>query len=232
MRIFQNFTEMHSEIGRDLVEMGVQVNSASVQGWKAGERFSEEDLLMKEVIGYTYKLEGCKGWQEFFDNDEHHWLYQEQLDRVNPEFLNPGTSYGYLSDFWSPMLRDNGMFDYTYNERFRLQLPLILNELKLHPNSRQAVLVMYESKDQKGYGGNFRIPCTLSYQFLIREGKVHCIYHMRSCDYFNHFKFDVMLAWALMEHVSSILGYETGYLTHIIGSFHCFKKDWVSANIF
>jgi len=80
-------------------------------------------------------------------------------------------------------------------------------------------------------GGFRRIPCSLSYQFLLRMGGIseklslNLVYNMRSCDVATHFKFDAALACMLLNHVAGKLGVACGSLIHNIGSLHCFRKD-------
>lgn len=234
MRIFQTFREMLSEVGRDLVELGVTIPSDSVQGWEVKGNLGFE---MKEITGYAYRLShqavDTPGFKELLTSDEAGWIQDESQSRVDSEWINPGVAWRWRRSLWEPMLV-NGRFDYTYNERIRTQLPRLVAELSRNPHSRQAVLLIYQEQDQRGWGGRFRVPCSLSYQFIIRGAAMHLIYSMRSCDYFNHFKFDVILAmcllWDVRDRVNKNL--QIGTLTHFIGSLHCFRRDWEKAKIF
>jgi thymidylate synthase len=229
MRIFKSLKEVISEVGRDLVELGVLVPSDSVQGWEVK---GDTDFDMKEITGYAYRLSGDEilGFMDLTEA-EASWVQAESIDRTDECWKNPGRAWNYRGEIWRPMLV-KGRFDYTYNERLRTQLPLMIEELKRNPNSRQTVLLIYQEQDQRGWGGRFRVPCSLSYQFIIRDERLHLIYSMRSCDYFNHFKFDVLLALNLQDYVASELELSSGTLTHFIGSLHCFRKDWEKAGVF
>ena len=231
MRIFKSFADMRGEVLRDLVELGTEIKSYSVQNQivKYADQYD-----MKEIIGYCYRLDR---WDDLytppnFYPEDHNYIEAEMGDRLSPYLRNPGASWQIRKEVWDHMRNDDGKFDYTYNERFRTQYENILDELGRRPNTRQAVMTVYESRDQKGYGGKFRIPCSLTYQFLKRNLKLHLIYNMRSCDYFTHFKFDVALAIKLMEHTAAVIECDPGTLTHTIGSFHCFRKDWEKAGVF
>ena len=83
--------------------------------------------------------------------------------------------------------------------------------------------------------GSRRIPCSMYYDFLIRQnGKgekvLHICYHQRSSDFVTHFGNDVYLAWRLMEYVAQEVGVKPGYLYHTIDSLHSYKKDWKYLN--
>jgi len=229
MRIYSNFKEMHSEVGRDLVELGTFHSSDSVQGWKVkGNPLYD----MKEIIGYSYKLESIKDAHELFEKNEWDYLFAEVAERVCGQPSNPGKSWEHRREVWEPMLDIRNRFDYTYSERIAPQLNYVVEELEKNPNSRQGVILIYDKRDRYCFGGVERIPCSLSYQFLVRGGYVHIIYNMRSCDYFTHFKFDSVLAYMLMDWMAIHLKRLAGTLTHNIGSLHCFRQDWEKAKIF
>jgi len=229
VRIYQNFTEMHSEVGRDLVELGTEVPSHSVQAFKVRE---DPNFDMKEIIGYAYRLDGWHDTADCLSSEEWCYTAREHAHRMSNSWLNPGEAWQSRMDLWEPMLNQDGEFDYTYNERIRVQLDRIYKELLRRPNTRQAVLTIYDKEDQRGFGGKFRVPCSLHYQFLVRKKRLHMIYSMRSCDYFAHFKVDVALAIEFLCYMADILGVAYGTFTHFIGSLHCFRKDWESAGIF
>src|SRR3546814_17811567 len=70
------------------------------------------------------------------------------------------------------------------------------------PYTRQAYLPVWFPEDTGSASGQ-RVPCTLGYQFLIREtpaGKVlHIIYNMRSCDFMRHLADDIYMTIRLAQ---------------------------------
>ena len=86
-------------------------------------------------------------------------------------------------------------------------------------------------------GGCSGLPCTISVQFVIRDGKLHCFDTMRSSDAWLGWPFDVfnfsMLAWMVLtllrcrcnsdNHVS--VGLELGSLHLTAGSQHLYIKN-------
>ena len=75
-----------------------------------------------------------------------------------------------------------------------------LINLKEKPSTRQAILEMYNfTKDMGNWGGKARIPCTMHYQMVIREGKLDLIYVMRSSDFLTHFANDQILAMEMQN---------------------------------
>ncbi|MGX9924152.1 thymidylate synthase [Streptomyces sp. NPDC002248] len=95
--------------------------------------------------------------------------------------------------------------------------------------TRQAYLPIWFPEDTGAPEGE-RVPCTLGYHFLVRAGKLHMTYHIRSCDFMRHWRDDVYMAVRLAQWVSCQIGIlehqlEMGDLTMHIGSFHIFEGD-------
>jgi len=230
MRIYQNFKEMFSEVWRDVFELGIRSKSDSVQNVQdVGEEYD-----MMEIMGYAYELTNINSFPTSFKTNELSWLREEFAERISPVKVNPGGAWKYRAELWKPLMNKDGTFDYTYNERMRNQLPVIIRELRKNPNTRQAVMTIYSPLhhcDLTFLGGFRRIPCSLSYQFLLRMGAIseepllNLVYNMRSCDVATHFKFDAALACMLLNHVAGQLHVKCGSLIHNIGSLHCFRKD-------
>ena len=160
---------------------------------------------------------------------------------------------------------DGGLrFDYSYGERFNQEvlykggyhklLEAIAIQLAEDPDTRKAILPVYGTytrynhndrgactgftleRDIDFMDGAHRIPCSMYFDFLLRNGKLNICYHQRSSDFVQHFGNDVYLAWNLMlymvELINKYLGEEgdavsPGYLYHTIDSLHAYKKDWV-----
>ena len=225
MRIYNSAVEALGEIKRDISEMGIVYQSATVQDQDVSK---DPDYITKELMSYSYTL---TDWRDIDDaiismGIPIEWVMYESVERLDLTLRNknPGEAWRKREDLWRPFLR-NGCFSYSYPERFHAQLPYIVRELQIRPYSRQAMLTMYESsKDMMNWGGLDRVPCSLSYQFLIRGDKVHVIYNQRSCDYQLFLASDMYFACALLEHVAFEVGYSVGTMIHNIGSLHCFKK--------
>jgi hypothetical protein len=71
------------------------------------------------------------------------------------------------------------------------------------PLTRQGWVPLFFPEDT-GWGDGGRKPCTLGYQFIVRDHRLHIYYPLRSCDYFRHFRDDIYLAirlglWLLNE---------------------------------
>ena len=71
------------------------------------------------------------------------------------------------------------------------------------------------------------LPCTISLQYLIREGALHCIVYMRSNDLWLGFPYDVFCFTAFQTKLAMELGVKLGTYTHIAGSLHLYERNLV-----
>lgn len=110
----------------------------------------------------------------------------------------------------------------------------LLNLLANDPLTRQAYLPVWFPEDLAAAVQAKRVPCTLGYHFILREGKLHVIYPMRSCDFIRHFRDDVYLTLRLLHWILINLrakspqpwrDIKTGTFTMHITSLHLFESD-------
>ena len=136
--------------------------------------------------------------------------------------VNPGNSWKELPEVWEPMKEKSGLYSYTYSERMFYQLPEVIHELNSNPSSREAYISIWSHSIDPFRLGRRRVPCTLGYQFFIRDGKLNMTYLQRSCNFSKHFQDDVYLARKLQEWVAGKLKITPGTFSHWIGSLHIF----------
>lgn len=101
---------------------------------------------------------------------------QPELGRVIRTFPHEGIRFDY-GDLWD-----------------------VVKQLAKSPLTRQAYLPIWFPEDTGAVHGK-RVPCTLGYHFIIREGKLDISYFMRSTDLLRHFQDDVYLAIRLAQWV-------------------------------
>lgn len=109
----------------------------------------------------------------------------------------------------------------------------IPKQLTRDPQTRQAYLPLFFPEDVGDVPGGRR-PCSLGYQFIMRDGHLHCYYPMRSCDFIRHFRDDVYLTLRLMEWVleecvkleKSWKNVKPGSLKMHMTSLHMFVNDY------
>ena len=244
MRVFRNAQEALDEIERELYEMGTMYGSDTFQ-----DKFVSGDwqYYTKELAGYSYCLTKWADLDDAVANFpgmsalEVMYCKQELVDRLGIGARNPGNAYKIRPHIWEEFLQADGKFSYTYNERMHGintppnedQLYRVIQELRNKPNTRQAVVSIYDYKlDLPNWGGKKRIPCSMYYQFLLRKDELNLIYTMRSCDYYTHLPIDLWLAIRLLEYVAKRINKNTGRFIHFVGSLHAFQKDFEKRRIF
>lgn len=96
--------------------------------------------------------------------------------------------------------------------------------------TRQAYLPIWYPEDTGATCGQ-RVPCSLGYHFIIRDGVLHCQYNLRSCEIYRHFTNDIYMAVRLSQWVVEQLGLVhdvsvgLGQLTTHVVSLHGFVGD-------
>lgn len=230
MRIFKDAYQLVSEIYREVFEMGHEVHTDTYQNKVIRD---DPNFLTKEIINYSYCLETLNKENYLYLADDRmaEYVRAEITDRLSGPW-NPGEAWELRKDIWEQFLNGEGKFDYTYSERMVNSYAEAIMELRKRPDSRQAIISIWDPNiDPKNLGGKKRVPCSLHYQLLIRDNRLHIIYTMRSCDVMTHFGVDVALAWLLMKKATEAIkndhsNLREGYLFHNIASLHCYKKDW------
>lgn len=244
MRIYKTIKDALNETFRDLKVRGISVECNSYQD----KKLTGEDRFVKELMGVAFKID-----KPILNRDEAieyvfgeeskkiiQYCKQEIKDRCCGKPLNPGRSYKIREDMWNKFLEKDHKFSYQYAERLWTdnQFKTVIDILKKDSGTRQAVLSVWnpnlDMKEEKLGGGN-RIPCSLNYQFMIRNNRLHCIYSMRSNSAIEHCPIDLYCATGLMEFITKNLKNEypelkVGSLTYVCGSLHAFHwnlKNWV-----
>jgi len=225
-RIYANMKEAIDEIERDIMEMGIKVHPHTMQNKNVKDN---DNFSTLEVQNYTFTILDMRGKDGLVPNL--FWCKAEFEERISKEFENPGKAWKLRREIWEEFLV-NGKMDYTYNERILGfdQLDLVIFELKNNPDTRQAVLHLHYPADVSNMQKK-RIPCSMYYQFMIRNGKLDIIYNMRSSDFDTHFRNDIWLADELRKHIANKLNIPVGLFHMNVGSLHRYK-NYTSKHVF
>lgn len=234
MRIYRTFPEALRETHRDLSEMGIQVHAKTYQDKDVS---NDPGFATLELQNYNYvvlkpdprEVElGITGGRTIVPTQP--WADAEFSERVygaagSP--VNPGEAWTLRENIWETFLEEDGKFSYTYSHRFSMfdQVVRIIDRIKKDPDSRQLWLSVWHPRDITKLGGISRVPCTLGYQFAVREGILNIHYIQRSADFITHFCNDVYLASRLQAWVAEKSGYPVGHFSHTVFSLHMFRKD-------
>lgn len=129
-------------------------------------------------------------------DEEFNNVYQEQLaiyiDRVlnddafSDEFGDLGNVYGKQWRNWEGT--DGKLYD---------QMKYVVDEIKRNPDSRRLLVVSWSASELK----NQQLPpCHYSFQFYVLNGRLHCLFNMRSNDVFLGLPFNIA-SYALLTHL-------------------------------
>jgi hypothetical protein len=157
------------------------------------------------------------------------WAEDHFRERVSGVPLNPGEQYknwpwykGGVEDH-----KQTGEFSHTYMERFwpkeagpyhpdvyasgeahhGIRYPYgdlndLIALLAREPYTRQAYLPIWFPEDLHAASvAEQRVPCSLGYHFLLRRGRLHCFYPMRSVDFVRYLRDDLYMAGRLTQWI-------------------------------
>ena len=121
---------------------------------------------------------------------------------------------------------DGIVFFGAYGPKISSQMEHVVEALKSDRDTRQAVLTMWRESPPPTKD----VPCTVSAQWLIRDGLLHCIDTMRSNDVWLGFPYDVfnfsMLSWHVLEALRDEgIEVDLGTLHLNVGSHHIYEPN-------
>lgn len=125
---------------------------------------------------------------------------------------NDGTVHGAYGRRWE---YDDG----------RNQLLLAIEALKRYRETRQCVVSMWRADDLLCIGAKRDLPCTMTWQFMIRDDRLHMICTMRSNDIWLGMPYDVYANTTIQKLMAIALNVGVGDYTHQVGSIHLYDKN-------
>jgi thymidylate synthase len=125
---------------------------------------------------------------------------------------------------------DGGTFHGGYGQRVRSQLPIAVRRLVDDPDTRQAVVTIWDPVHDLFVEGVRDYPCTISLHFLIRNELLELHTHMRSNDVWRGLAYDAFVFTQLQQAVARSLGREAGPYHHHAVSLHLYADDLNNAS--
>lgn len=208
------------ELRHVLIEMpvgafqpGLAINTEANMPWA-------EDHFQERVSRIPMNPPPSEAWWPYAraGNAEH--KAQEQFSHTYPERFWP--KFAAVGE-----KAPNGRLEGVPHQGIRYQygdLDDVLNLLMNDPPTRQAYLPVWFPEDTGSTEGQ-RVPCTLGYHFLQREGVMDITYYIRSCDFMRHWRDDIYMAGRLLQWVAEGVGAVPGKLLMNIASLHIFEGD-------
>jgi thymidylate synthase len=168
-----------------------------------------------------------------------HEYIQHELDWYLSRSLNVNDIPGKIPSIWKSVATPAGFINSNYgyltlDSKNHNQYQNTLNELILNPNSRRAIMIYTRPTmhDDWHKGGMSDFICTNAVQYLIRDGKVHCVVQMRSNDvvfgYRNDYAWQKYILGCLVEDLECHTGKKliAGDITWQVGSLHVYSRHF------
>lgn len=271
MRTYGNFEYAIASVSNQMRDSSYEVRGTR---WQSIDVSMKPEMRMMEVLNVSFHV-NTKGIEEptYYHNDirpNYPWAEDHFQERVCGQPLNPGEQWkNWPWALSADKFRTEGQkFSHTYMERYWPKLAGddehsttgvlrgirykygdlddVVNHLLADPLSRQAFLPIWFPEDTGVVHGE-RVPCSLGYHWILRNGYLHTTYYIRSCDFFRHFRDDLYLSirlsiWLLerlreKENQAIVTKGEDGpdqiwhevklglFTFHCV-SMHCFVNDW------
>lgn len=124
---------------------------------------------------------------------------------------------------------DGGTFHGSYGKRIKRQMQTVTRRLKNDPNTRQAVVTLWDPEID-AFDGMRDYPCTIALGFSISmDGLLEMNVLMRSNDVWRGLAYDVFQFTQLQWTLARILGVVAGTYRHTTWSLHLYETDLKAA---
>ena len=142
----------------------------------------------------------------------------------DPSIDKLGEINGSIPPIWEKMADSDRQVRSNYGWQWERnhQLDKVVAMLKSNPETRQAVISIYDGKEISTYRKD--TPCTYAVQFTILDSKLHMAVLMRSNDLWFGFCNDQYCFASLQELVASRLSIELGTYYHFAHNLHLYNN--------
>lgn len=159
------------------------------------------------------------------------WAFTEMIDRLSfdeTKLQNPGTSYEFRPNWKKKLIKEGGIFCYSYGEEIDIQLPYIMKKLK-RSAEREAIFSMWEP--DMLISKKPRRPCTLNLHFINLNGVLHASCMMRTVDVMNLLPYDIFHHTMLQRYIAGELGLKLGHFSFQATFAYFQKKRLVTGSV-
>lgn len=163
-------------------------------------------LSRTEAKGTIYSCIGEFLWYASKSNDVSHMIY------YLPKYTDYAEADGTVWGAYGPRIFGGEPS----------QWETLVATLSAKSTSRQAVIQLFDRTDI--LEPHKDVPCTCTLQFLLRNGLLELVVHMRSNDAYWGLPHDVFAFTMLQEVLANQLGVKIGKYKHLVGSLHIYDK--------
>lgn len=185
-----------------------------------GSEVKPRGMLTKEVSPATMEV------------NPRYSLYDSKIRKLNFAFLLAenlwylgGRADTFLLSYYNSNIKSfsqDGLHDGAYGPKIVAQLRYIIETLQKDPDSRQAILSIWERNPRPSKD----VPCTSLFQFMIRDGMLNMYVTMRSNDIIFGSNYDIPSFSLIQIVVASCLGIPTGKLFLTANSLHLYETHF------
>jgi thymidylate synthase len=190
---------------------------------------SRDGAMRGEILGWSGQL-SAQGQRTFLTNPERG--LSPSYAAAETLWYMSGQKKSEMLERYAPSYKKfapDGQAHGAYGPRVMTQLKYIINTLRRQPHSRQAVVNIWTPEDLRLATLENTVPdlpCTIAWQFLVRNGTLHMSVAMRSNDAWKGFPYDVFAFTCFQRVIAHELGIRVGpYQHHVIGSMHLYERD-------
>lgn len=229
MKAYSNFTHAYHGIINDVYNYPEYV-------------CSPRGLKIKEKIGYCFKINNIRDRLPYIPHRKFSlaYMFAELL-----WYFSGSNSTKWISKYssmWQHISDDGSSANSAYGARIFSrhkyqtagsepalfadwnQWKYVKDELSKDPDSRRAVIHIRMPQDSLLASKD--VPCTLTLQFLIRDGALHQVVSMRSSDIILGIAYDIPAFTMMQEYLANELNVECGSYTHVSNSLHIYEKHF------
>jgi thymidylate synthase len=155
-----------------------------------------------------------RNWKKDYAQYEWEWYLSENRSVIDIK---------QKAKIWDKMHNGDNIVNSNYGYQWSrgAQIDFIVKELTKNPDSRRAVITIYDGKEHLDH--SFDTPCTLNIIFNITNSKLNMSVLMRSNDLWYGFCNDQYCFSKLQELVSLKLGLEIGWYYHFSNNLHIYN---------
>jgi thymidylate synthase len=103
------------------------------------------------------------------------------------------------------------------------QVQYVVDRLREQPDSRKAVVQIFDHEDVSRL--HKHVPCTCMLQYFVRPSGLEAVTFMRSNDAYLGLPHDLFAFTMLQELIARSLDVEIGRYVHMVGSLHLYERD-------
>lgn len=176
---------------------------------KNGDYVKDGEVTLKELLDLFVEVEDGQSYDEILDAHADpgmiDWMVNKNFGGNEP-VLNWGYCYG--------------MRFYNFNGID--QIAQIVNKLRSNPEAKSATMTLMKPEDDF-YG---HMPCIMTLDAKIRNGKLHLTGYFRSQDIGKKFYADILALGSIQKTIANQLGVESGHVKIFISSAHIYETEF------